>query len=82
MTLNMCFSRYVALKLQKYPQKWIARNKFTLKSGITGDYKPTGSKVIFYWRRRPSWRPSWISQIAQGYPINIRLMFAIKVLRM
>ena len=29
MTLNMTFNRYVDLKLQKYPQKWIAYNKFT-----------------------------------------------------
>ena len=47
MTLNMTFDLYVYLKLQKYPQKWIAHDKFVYKSGITGDSMPTGSKVIF-----------------------------------
>ena len=29
MTLGMTFNRYVDLKLQKYPEKWIALNNFT-----------------------------------------------------
>ena len=29
-------------------------------------------KLFFYWRRQPSWPPSWTSRIAQGYPLDIR----------
>jgi len=28
--------------------------------------------MIFYWRWWPSWLPSWISRIAQEYPLDIR----------
>ena len=38
--------------------------------------------LIFSWQWRPSWRPSWISQIAQGYPLDIRLIFILDILRM
>ena len=31
-------------------------------------------KLGFIMRRRPSWRPSWMSRLAEGYKLDIRLI--------
>ena len=39
-------------------------------------------KLGFIMRRRPSWRPSWMSRLAQGYTLDIRLICILEVLMM
>ena len=37
-------------------------------------------KLDYIMCRRPSWRPSWISRLAQGYTLDIRLICILEVL--
>ena len=36
-------------------------------------------KLGFIMRRQPSWRPSWMSQLVQGYTLNIRLICNLEI---